>query len=74
MDTWIVLANDQVGDRHQRGLYVLKSRGMAHSNERCEFVLTNHGLHLLDAAGAAHGTADDADRGSPKGHDLHAVV
>ena len=50
MDTWIVLANDQVGDRHRRGLYVLKSRGMAHSNELCEFVMTNHGLNLLDCS------------------------
>src|SRR5688572_11456695 len=61
MDTWIVLANDQVGDRHRRGLYVLKSRGMAHSNEPCEFVLTNHGLKL-DAAGAAHGALDDVEQ------------
>ena len=74
MDTWIVLANDEVGDRHRRGLYVLKSRGMAHSNERCEFVLTNHGLHLLDADAAAHRRSDDANRGSQKGHDRHAVV
>ncbi len=74
MDTWIVLANDEAGDRHRRGLYVLKSRGMAHSNERCEFVLTNHGLHLLDADAAAHGTSDDANGGSQKGHDRHAVV
>jgi circadian clock protein KaiC len=49
MDTWIVLANDQVGDRHRRGLYVLKSRGMAHSNEVCEFVLTDHGLAMLES-------------------------
>lgn len=51
MDTWIVLANEEVGGRHRRGLYVLKSRGMAHSNELREFVLTDQGLHLLDAAG-----------------------
>ena len=74
MDTWIVLANDEVGDRHRRLLYVLKSRGMAHSNERSEFVLTNDGLHLLDADAAAHTTSDDANRGSQKGHDRHAVV
>ena len=73
MDTWIVLANDQVGDRHRRGLYVLKSRGMAHSNEPCEFVLTNHGLKL-DAAGAAHGALDDVEQGSPEGEACHAVV
>ena len=73
MDTWIVLANDQVGDRHRRGLYVLKSRGMAHSNELCEFVMTNHGLNLLAAAGAAHGTVDDVEPGSPE-EARHAVV
>ena len=48
MDTWIVLANEEVGGRHRRGLYVLKSRGMAHSNELREFVLTDHGLQMLD--------------------------
>ena len=32
--------------RHRRGLYVLKSRGMAHSNELHEFVLTDHGLQV----------------------------
>ena len=50
MDTWLVLTNEPNGSRHRRGLYVLKSRGMAHSNERREFDLTDHGLHLLDAA------------------------
>ena len=53
MDTWILLANDEVGGQHRRGLYVLKSRGMAHSNEVREFALTDRGLELLDAAGAA---------------------
>jgi hypothetical protein len=37
-------------------------------------VLTNHGLHLLDADAAAHGTSDDANGSSQKGHDRHAVV
>jgi circadian clock protein KaiC len=50
MDTWIVLTNEQNGTRHRRGLYVLKSRGMSHSNELREFELTDHGLHLLDTA------------------------
>jgi circadian clock protein KaiC len=49
MDTWLVLGNDEIDGRHRRGVYVLKSRGMAHSNDRREFVLTNHGLHVLDA-------------------------
>ena len=59
MDTWIVLANDEVGGRHRRGLYVLKSRGMAHSNELREFVLTDRGLDMLDAARRAARDVDD---------------
>jgi circadian clock protein KaiC len=56
MDTWIVMANDGVNSHHRRGLYVLKSRGMAHSNERREFVLTDNGLTILDpAAGRQEG-------------------
>lgn len=71
MDTWIVLANDQVGDRHRRGIYVLKSRGMAHSNELREFAMTDHGLALADEPRPAAG---DEERGSRKGRDRHAVV
>lgn len=74
MDTWIVLANDQVGHRHRRGLYVLKSRGMAHSNELCEFVMTDHGLDLLAGAGATHLVADGVEDGSAEGEARHAVV
>ncbi len=53
MDTWLLLANEEVGGAHRRGLYVLKSRGMAHSNEVREFALTERGLQLLDASGTA---------------------
>jgi len=46
MDTWLVLANDDVRGRHRRGLYVLKSRGMAHSNELREFAITDGGMNI----------------------------
>jgi circadian clock protein KaiC len=74
MDTWIVLANDDVGGHHRRGLYVLKSRGMAHSNERREFTLTDRGLHLLDAAGGPRGTSADVGHGRREGRDRHAAL
>jgi circadian clock protein KaiC len=73
MDTWIVLANDDVGGHHRRGLYVLKSRGMAHSNERREFVLTDQGLTMLDAAGEPRRTADPG-HGPSEGRDRHAAL
>jgi circadian clock protein KaiC len=48
MDTWLLLKTIEVGGERNRALYVLKSRGMDHSNQIREFVLTNDGLHLLD--------------------------
>src|SRR4029079_11895320 len=75
MDTWIVLANDAESGRHHRGLYVLKSRGMAHSNDLRGFALTDHGLHLREAAnGGQRGPADDGAYRSRDGGDRHAVV
>ncbi|MGH9347462.1 MAG: circadian clock protein KaiC [Vicinamibacterales bacterium] len=55
MDTWVMLTNEAGNGAHHRALYVLKSRGMAHSNEVREFVLTDRGVQVLDAAGAAPG-------------------
>lgn len=48
MDTWLLLKNIEVGGEQNRALCVLKSRGMEHSNQIREFVLTDDGLHLLD--------------------------
>ena len=48
MDTWILLQDVQLGAERNRALYLLKSRGMAHSNQVREFLLTDHGVDLLD--------------------------
>ena len=48
MDTWLVLESIEVGGERNRALYVLKSRGMEHSNQIREFLLTDDGLRLLD--------------------------
>ncbi|HEY0588518.1 MAG TPA: circadian clock protein KaiC [Pseudoduganella sp.] len=48
IDTWICMRDvENVGERN-RGLYILKSRGMAHSNQIREFRLSEHGVELLD--------------------------
>jgi circadian clock protein KaiC len=61
MDTWLLLRNLEVAGERNRGLYVLKSRGMAHSNQIREFLLTNRGIELLDVyvgpGGVLTGTA-----------------
>ena len=48
MDTWLVLRNLEMNGERTRTLDVVKSRGMAHSNQVREFVLTSEGLKLLD--------------------------
>ena len=48
IDTWILLREIEVGGERNRGLYVLKSRGTAHSNQVREFVMTSQGIELCD--------------------------
>ena len=48
MDTWLLVRNLESEGERNRGLYVLKSRGMSHSNQVREFVLTDQGIKLLD--------------------------
>ena len=50
MDTWLLLRNLESGGERNRGLYVLKSRGMSHSNQIREFLLTDHGIELVDVS------------------------
>jgi len=49
VDTWILLRDIELGGERNRALYILKSRGMAHSNQIREFLITNQGIQLRDA-------------------------
>jgi circadian clock protein KaiC len=49
MDTWLLLYNRESNGEHNRELYLLKSRGMAHSNQVREFLLTSDGIQLREA-------------------------
>jgi circadian clock protein KaiC len=48
MDTWLLLANLEHNGERTRTLQVLKSRGMAHSNQVREFLLGDDGFGLVD--------------------------
>jgi len=48
MDTWLLVRDIEYNGERTRGLYVLKSRGMAHSNQIREFLITDHGIDLTD--------------------------
>jgi circadian clock protein KaiC len=48
VDTWLLVRTMEGNGEHNRVLYLLKSRGMAHSNQIREFLLTDHGIELAD--------------------------
>lgn len=48
MDGWILLLNREASGEFNRELYLLKARGIAHSNQVREFVMSNDGIHLLE--------------------------
>jgi circadian clock protein KaiC len=61
MDAWILLLNREVNGEFNRELYILKARGIAHSNQVREFVMTRSGISLrapyLGENGALTGSA-----------------
>jgi circadian clock protein KaiC len=48
IDSWILLRNIEYNGERNRGLTILKSRGMAHSNQIREFVMSDKGITLID--------------------------
>ena len=48
IDTWLSLRDIEYKGERNRGMYILKSRGMAHSNQIREFLLTSRGVQLRD--------------------------
>jgi circadian clock protein KaiC len=61
IDTWLLLRDLELNGERNRGMYVLKSRGMANSNQIREFILTDHGVELrevyIGASGVLTGSA-----------------
>jgi circadian clock protein KaiC len=48
VDTWLLLKTTEGNGEHNRLLYVRKARGMAHSNQIREFLVTSQGIELAD--------------------------
>jgi circadian clock protein KaiC len=46
IDAWIGLRNLETNGEHHRGLHILKSRGMAHSNQIRSFLITDDGIKI----------------------------
>jgi circadian clock protein KaiC len=74
IDTWILLRDIELGGERNRGLYVLKSRGMAHSNQIREFRLTDHGIELLDVYVGSEGVLTGSMRLAQEARERHAAT
>jgi circadian clock protein KaiC len=74
VDTWILVKSIEHNGERTRGLYVLKARGMSHSNQVREFVMTDRGVDLIDvyvgAEGVLTGTARAAQEAREKADQL----
>jgi len=62
IDTWLLLRDIELSGERNRGIYVLKSRGMANSNQIREFILTDHGVELREAYIGASGVLTGSAR------------
>ena len=74
MDTWILLRHIESNGERNRGIWVLKSRGMAHSNQIREFVFTEHGIELVDVYLGAEGVLTGTARAAQEAKETAAAL
>jgi circadian clock protein KaiC len=70
VDTWLLVKNLEGNGEHNRVLYVLKSRGMAHSNQIREFLLTSQGIELADVYVGPQGVLTGSARQAQEAKEL----
>ena len=73
MDAWMLLRNVEFNGERNRMIFVLKARGMAHSNQVREFVLSARGIDLVDVVLGAGGVLTGNARVAQEAHELAAA-
>lgn len=78
MDGWVLLLNREAGGEFNRELYILKARGMSHSNQVREFVMTDNGIRLLPPylgeSGALTGSARKQEESRARREEMRRVA
>ena len=74
VDTWLLLVTLESNGERNRGLYVLKARGMSHSNQIREFLLTDHGVELIDVYAGAGGVLTGSARMTQEAEERAAAL
>ena len=74
MDAWLSLEDFEGNGEHNRVLYVLKARGLAHSNQIREFLISDHGIDVVDAYIGASGVLTGSARAAQGALEKAAVL
>ena len=81
VDAWLQVRDIELNGERNRGLYIMKSRGMKHSNQVREFMITERGLHLEDVylspEGVLTGSAREAHKLQKKTEEIllkHSLI
>jgi len=69
IDTWLLLRDIELNGERNRGMYVLKSRGMANSNQIREFMLTDNGVKMREVYVGASGVLTGSARIAQEAHE-----
>ncbi len=66
VDAWVLVRDIEFNGERNRGMYIMKSRGMKHSNQVREFIITDKGLDLVEVylgpQGVLTGSAREAQQ------------
>lgn len=62
MDVWVLLRNHEQNGERNRTIFILKSRGMAHSNQVREFIMSDGGIRLVDVCFSEDGVVTGSAR------------
>jgi len=74
VDTWLLLRDIESGGERNRTIYILKARGLAHSNQIREFLLTNHGVELREVYLGEVGVLTGSARVTQEAKDASAAI
>lgn len=74
IDTWVDVGNLEIDGERNRGIDVLKSRGMAHSNQVREFQITSQGLYIRDVYAGERGVLMGSARRSQEARDRAQAI
>lgn len=74
MDAWVLLQDFEGNGERNRVLYVLKARGMKHSNQVREFLISDRGIDLVDAYIGANGVLTGSARAAQEALENAAVL